>query len=236
MASCASASPITTMTATTTACWRHSTGCSARGNPHAPAVAGDRAHWFLQQEDLRPRHHIGDVKVEADGLAGLDLSIGKVDRIEWLINDPGVMESARHHRGQVGVTLREGKTVAVRAGLGRSGAKFHAVLAPTTARMIDRDLGDGESDYVLAADAIAEADIHAANDQNRRVARNIFHHDEGIFQGAGPRHLEDGEIAVLIAEGNAFDRDGRPERRSCCQRGGQKPYESHAFHAMIVLN
>jgi len=39
----------------------------------------------LKQENLGPRYHIRDVKVEADGFAGLDLAIGKVDRIERLV-------------------------------------------------------------------------------------------------------------------------------------------------------
>jgi hypothetical protein len=60
---------------------------------------------------------------------------------------------------------------------------------------------------MLGADAIAEALVEAADDQDRGTARDILDDGEGIGRRAGAGDLDDGEIAALVAEGDAFDRD-----------------------------
>src|SRR5262249_50945689 len=122
----------------------------------ASQVAGDAAHRLLQQEDLRARHHVGDVEVEARRLALLHTPLGEVDPAIGSAHPRRRVEAMRFHRAGPGPALGEREPVTIRARHAGGGTQLEPVLAPGGAGVVDGDLGDGEADDMLAADTVAE--------------------------------------------------------------------------------
>ena len=166
----------------------------------------------------RLRGHVGDEEIEARRLVDLHPPLVEIDGVIGLVRLLDVGEIAGAERRLLGPALGEGETVAIGAGGIGCRAQLDAVFGPGRAGMVDGDLGDGHAHDMLGADAVAEALVEAADDQDRGTPRHILDDGEGIGRRAGARDLDDGEIAALLRASVGIERNDCCESSHHCQR------------------